>query len=155
MKKKRLRSLASDIADRLSADLKRLPERPAPGSEGIADELLREMVSQVVAAMYVSAELETKVSGPTDLERMTSEPVDVERRTSGPVDPGYQKRERKGVDLDSVNGDDGHKMHRARISFPNLKYAKPKYKNVESVLKYIEDSDDTGGIKLVIMNFND
>ena len=59
------------------------------------------------------------------------------------------------MDLDSVNDDDGHRKHRARISFPNLKYAKPKYKNVESVLKYIEDSDDTGGIKLVIMNFND
>lgn len=40
-------------------------------------------------------------------------------------------------------------------SFPNLKYAKPKYKDVESVLRYVESSEDTGGIKLVIMNFND
>jgi hypothetical protein len=46
-------------------------------------------------------------------------------------------------------------VHDGRTSFPNLKYAKPKYKNVESVLKYIEDSQDTGGFKLVIMNFND
>ena len=38
---------------------------------------------------------------------------------------------------------------------PNLKYAGPKYKDVESVLKYIEQEDDKGGVKLVIMNFND
>jgi len=40
-------------------------------------------------------------------------------------------------------------------SFPNLKYAKPKYKNIESILKYIETDEDKGGVKLVIMNFND
>ena len=38
---------------------------------------------------------------------------------------------------------------------PNLKYAGPKYKDVESVLKYIEQEDDKGGVKLVIINFND
>lgn len=40
-------------------------------------------------------------------------------------------------------------------NYPNLKYAKPKYKNMESVLKYIESNDDNGGVKLIIMNFND
>ncbi len=38
---------------------------------------------------------------------------------------------------------------------PNLKYAKPKYKNIESMLKYVERDADKGGVKLVIMNFND
>jgi len=33
--------------------------------------------------------------------------------------------------------------------------AQPKYKNVESILKYNETPDDKGGVKLVIMNFND
>ena len=33
--------------------------------------------------------------------------------------------------------------------------AEPKYKNVESILKYNETPDDKGGVKLVIMNFND
>ena len=43
-----------------------------------------------------------------------------------------------------------------RVIFPNLKYRKPKYKNVESILKYVEDEDGpSGGVKLVIMNFND
>ena len=40
-------------------------------------------------------------------------------------------------------------------NLPNLKYAKPKYQNVESLLNYIESKDDEGGVKLVIMNFND
>lgn len=43
----------------------------------------------------------------------------------------------------------------SRSEFPNLKYAKPKYQNVESLLNYIEQDEDKGGIKLVIMNFND
>lgn len=42
-----------------------------------------------------------------------------------------------------------------RVIFPNLKYRKPKYKNVESVLKYVEGEEGANGIKLVIMNFND
>ena len=37
----------------------------------------------------------------------------------------------------------------------NLKYGKSKYKNVESLLNYIETKEADGGIKLVIMNFND
>ena len=40
-------------------------------------------------------------------------------------------------------------------SLPNLKYAKPKYKDIQSMLKYVESDDDKGGVKLVIMNFND
>jgi hypothetical protein len=39
--------------------------------------------------------------------------------------------------------------------YPNLKYRKPKYQNVESLLNYIENTDDDSGVKLVIMNFND
>jgi len=50
-------------------------------------------------------------------------------------------------DEDEIKGTDSN--------YPNLKYAQPKYKNLESVLKYIESNDDKGGVKLVIMNFND
>ena len=38
---------------------------------------------------------------------------------------------------------------------PNLKYAKPKYHNVGSLLNYVERGEDQEGLKLVIMNFND
>ena len=50
-------------------------------------------------------------------------------------------------DEDEVEGNGSH--------LPNLKYARPKYKNIESVLKYVDRDEDTGGVKLVIMNFND
>ena len=130
-----MQSLASDIADSLAADLRRLSNREAPGPAGIADQLLDALVNHVVEAMYVHG-------GPG-------------REIAGPVDPGNQNLERGGVDLDSVNSDGDDEVHGSRSSFPNLKYAKPKYKNVESILKYIEESQDTGGLKLVIMNFND
>lgn len=43
--------------------------------------------------------------------------------------------------------------------FPNLKYRKPKYQNLESVLKYVESKekkgDNGGDVRIVIMNFND
>lgn len=43
-----------------------------------------------------------------------------------------------------------------RVIYPNLKYRKPKYENVGDILKYVESEDDgKGGVKLVIMNFND
>ena len=32
---------------------------------------------------------------------------------------------------------------------------KPKYQNLESLLKYVESGDKDGGTKLIIMNFND
>ena len=42
-----------------------------------------------------------------------------------------------------------------RIIYPNLKYAKAKYENVQEVMKYIESDGSGDGIKIVIMNFND
>lgn len=42
-----------------------------------------------------------------------------------------------------------------RIIYPNLKYAKAKYENVNEVMKYIESEGSADGIKIVIMNFND
>ena len=40
-------------------------------------------------------------------------------------------------------------------AFPNLKYGKTKYQNLDSILNYVEKDDDKGGLRLVIMNFND
>ncbi len=67
-----------------------------------------------------------------------------------------QKMERR-LEKMAVSAGDGDEAKTAETGnrLPNLKYAKPKYKNVESMLKYIESDDDKGGVKLVIMNFND
>lgn len=62
----------------------------------------------------------------------------------------------RALSLSVDNDDDDDDLSDPRANFPNLKYAKPKYKNMESVLKYIESDDGrSGGVKLVIMNFND
>lgn len=132
--KKILKSLASDIADKLTADLEELPSQ-TPGATGIGDWLVDELAGHVAQAINAD-----------------HEPI---RKIAGPVDPGHQALEHRGVDLNSVDGKGDVKAGERGTSFPNLKYAKPKYKNVDSVLKYIEETQDTGGIKLVIMNFND
>ncbi len=67
-----------------------------------------------------------------------------------------EKAERKLEKLAlGVRGNDEDEIAGTGSSFPNLKYARPKYKNVESILKYVERDEDKGGVKLVIMNFND
>lgn len=76
------------------------------------------------------------------------------------VKAGLAKAEEKigralNASVDSDEDGDEDEMGDGKSSFPNLKYAQPKYKNVESILKYIETPDDKGGVKLVIMNFND
>ncbi|MFH1428028.1 MAG: hypothetical protein ABIG60_05925 [Patescibacteria group bacterium] len=61
-------------------------------------------------------------------------------------------------DLDDVDLETIKKLEKkgVRIIYPNLKYRKPKYKNVESILNYVETEGGSGEkIKLVIMNFND
>lgn len=53
-------------------------------------------------------------------------------------------------DDDDDNDDDGTSR------FPNLKYAKPKYNNVDSIVKNIGGGDGgDDGVKVTIMNFND
>lgn len=72
------------------------------------------------------------------------------------VESKLQKVERKLAKLGLTGQDDDEdEVAGTGSSFPNLKYAKPKYKNIESILKYVETDEDKGGVKLVIMNFND
>jgi len=61
-------------------------------------------------------------------------------------------------DLDDVDFEDIEKLRKKGFSviYPNLKYRKPKYQNVNELLKYVEsDKGKPDGVKLVIMNFND
>ena len=66
-----------------------------------------------------------------------------------------QLRELTGGSTENEVEDDDDEVEGTGSSFPNLKYAKPKYKDVESILRYVESDDDKSGVKLVIMNFND
>lgn len=59
------------------------------------------------------------------------------------------------------DGDDDNDDDEAgsKSLFPNLKYRRPKYQNIDSVLKYVESKkekgQDGGDVRIVIMNFND
>ncbi len=64
------------------------------------------------------------------------------------------KLAKAGQDDDDDDDDDDDEDD-GRSRFPNLKYAQPKYQNLESVIKHVESNDGKGGFKLVIMNFND
>lgn len=72
------------------------------------------------------------------------------------VEAKLQKAEQKLQKLAITDQDDDEdETAGTGRSFPNLKYAKPKYENIESILKYVESDDEKGGVKLIIMNFND
>jgi len=58
-----------------------------------------------------------------------------------------------GVDIETI---EALEKKGYKVIYPNLKYRKPKYQNVNEMLKYVEsDSGKGDGVKLVIMNFND
>ncbi len=54
----------------------------------------------------------------------------------------------------TMGGSDSEPERGAPGALPNLKYMQPKYRNVSSLMNYV-DKDDGSGPKLVIMNFND
>lgn len=73
----------------------------------------------------------------------------------------FKREERELAQIEDLDEADLRMIKRLQkkgveIIYPNLKYRKPKYKNIESILSYVESEGDRGEtIKLVIMNFND
>ena len=131
-----MRGVSREIRQSLVHDT--VPKRrlPRPVKSSMADVLLKQLAGEVLR------QLEDEASGDDTghLEnRLTSLEALVHQLVAADVD---EEDEEEQEDEDSQS------------RFPNLKYAKPKYKDVDSVLKYIEDGD-SGALKLVIMNFND
>ena len=124
-------------------------------SEEIAQSLLQGLIGQASEETPDSDQTEEEVSG---------EPVQplARKPSAGPVksgDAGTELNERL-ANLESrferIEEKLGAALRRdGTASYPNLKYRKPKYQNVDSLLNYIENKDDDSGVKLVIMNFND
>ncbi len=135
---KALQGVVQEITHSLALEMGSRQCVVRPDSVSIVDLLLQQIVKAVVRQLK-----ETNAGdGPSD--------EDVEAK--------LQKVERKLEKLGITSQDKDEDEDEAAgtgSSFPNLKYARPKYKNVESILKYIETDEDKGGVKLVIMNFND
>ena len=145
MDKNLLPVLAQEIAEALSMELRGVQRDQPAGYDTIVDLLLNHLAAKVVALMKEE-----------QVERDPGEPS-----TDTATETRLARAERSVEPLRIDDSDNGKDEQDAEdddpptIRLPNLKYAKPKYKNVESVLKYIEGDEDRGGLKLVIMNFND
>ena len=136
MNRKLRRDLGQEIAERMVSEMEsgRRIETSEPAAT--VDVLLQQLATSVVGLLR---------------EAGSRQPV-----TDPALEARLQKAERRLAKLASVDGDDDDDGPDGSWGgTPNLKYAKPKYKDVESVLKYVEDEDGCSAIKLVIMNFND
>ena len=134
---KALQEMAQEISQALMRELeaRRAIETPLP-STSLVDLYLQRLADQVVEHI-------SKAGSPagTSEGALEARLARVEERLARVT----------GSDPDS----DPTPAATGRTSYPNLKYAQPKYKNVESILKHVESPEDRGGVKLVIMNFND
>ena len=129
--------LANDIALGLARELRSqraLAENPRPN---FFDLIVEEITQQVVNAL-----------GAGDLAPQT-----VEQQRAGrlrEVDnklAGLDSRIRSAIQGETING--------SLDSDADSDEEGSKYQNIESLIKYVESSDGGGGVKLVIMNFND
>ena len=128
---------------------------------GMAQEISHSLVGQMATRSTAERPL---ASGIVELlvQRLAEEVATQLLEDSGDIAPKgelgarLEDLERKLERLLGEEGDEDDKeTNEGGSSLPNLKYAKPKYKDVDSVLKYIERDGEQGGVKLVIMNFND
>ena len=129
---KTLQVVADNIAGTLIKEILGDGQVARPPYQDMVDRLAR-MMGEEVASWMEKVNADAGSEARAVLDRL----VEVEK-----------KLEKLSSELDTVSAKEGS-------SLPNLKYAKSKYHNVESLLNYVEKGDDQGGLKLVIMNFND
>ena len=145
--KKALKGLAQDVSQGLVGDLAnhRLVNRTS--TRGVIEVLFQQLADEVVRQVEA-----TKVASVEDLETRL-QAVESELERLGAAGDGLEEEEEN--DVEDGDQDDEDEVDGTGSSLPNLKYAKPKYKDVESILRYVESEDGPSGVKLVIMNFND
>jgi len=151
--KKPLQRMAEEISQSLLLEMEQDQGVERSPSVNILDHLVKRLADEVVSQLGKAG------SGNGLSDEVVSQ---LGKAGSGngssdeQLEARLQKMERR-LEKMAVSAGDGDEAKTAETGnrLPNLKYAKPKYKNVESMLKYIESDDDKGGVKLVIMNFND
>lgn len=130
---KTLQGIADNIAGTLIKEIVGDQQVARPPYQDMVDRLAR-MMGEEVAAWIEKVNADTGSEVRAVLDRL----LEVEK-----------KLEKLSSELDRVSSKEGSS------SLPNLKYARSKYQNVESLLSYVDKGEDQGGLKLVIMNFND
>jgi len=134
-------NIASDLASRLKL-------------EKDNDSTFLKLFSKLIAKEMVKQLLKEADKNPEGVKAIFTNSPDSVNTEKGLVkaEGKLTKIMEKGL-TNSLSDED--EVKGAGAKYPNLKYMKPKYANVESILKYVESKDDQGGVKLVIMNFND
>lgn len=136
---KALQGMAQQIAHGLLLNMESPPRVERPTSASILELLLQQLTEEVAR----------QLEGTNGGKELSDENVVAK------LQKVESKLAKRGITVADDDKDEDE-VAGTGSSFPNLKYAKPKYKNVESILRYVEsDEDKGGGVKLVIMNFND
>ena len=130
---KTLQGVADQLASTLIKDIVGGEQVARPPYQDMVDRLGR-MVGEEVAAWIEKTNADTG----TEVRAVRERLLEVEK-----------KLEKLSSELDSVSATEGG------AGLPNLKYSKSTCQNVESLLNYEEKGGGQGGLKLVIMNFND
>lgn len=118
-------------------ELRAISSDLAPGSTGAVEELADQVAKEVAEEMAEHLLAKSAVT-PTADQEDRDKLAALERQVTELAEK-----------LRGPSSEEG------TANFPNLKYAKSKYRNVESLLNYVENKENESGIKLVIMNFND
>lgn len=145
-----LQDMKDEIRSRILSDLKNDTNgKNSIKKESIWQMLIDELSTQVVNKLKRELSMEDlledkriEINNKNTEEGLTKAEEKLEK-----INRKLSKEQAEDEDEDEIKDTDSN--------YPNLKYARPKYKNLESVLKYIESKDDNGGVKLIIMNFND
>jgi hypothetical protein len=150
---------ANQMASRSQLRLSEITSRRLPGLSRIARDVrqLKENPPEHIPA-------ETNVPVTEEVPKVGLDKVEeklnkIFNETSSNQDRGDTDIEKTDLDdFDDVDIETIEKLEKRgyKVIYPNLKYKKPKYQNVNEMLKYVEsDSGKGDGVKLVIMNFND
>ncbi len=131
--KKLLQDMVEEIARGLVQEMGSSRPVAKPASTGIVDLLLPRIAQEVVR------QLDSMNSSASSYNE------DLEDRL---LELGRRRKRRGSRFSDAFAGLDEDDL-------PNPENAKAKYKNVESFMNYLESAESEGGVKLVIMNFND
>ena len=136
-----LQQVAQEISRTLTAEVLAAAPRPRAGGSSPRGSSMVDALADAMADVVAKRVLKV-------IARRGVAQKDLEAR--------LLRAKRRLEDLATVVAEvEGPTSDAADGGLPNLEYARPKYKGFDSVLKYIEKDGCPGGLKLVIMNFND
>ena len=151
--RKKLQNLTQEISQGLVVEVEADGDGPVGPGVSLAGLLLRQLEREVCRQIERAIAIRDQL--PEQLLEKRLQALERKLETLLPVAQETPADDQKQPSVLQDDDEDDDEASGEGSRFPNLKYAKAKYRNVESILKYVERDEDRGGVKLVIMNFND